>query len=106
VLENETNAEENMTNEGTLRFRTSPAAAPSFNEEGIVILHTGKGRLFSSNHTGAQIWLGIEQQLPVEIIVQRISGEYQVPQNVVREQTFSFLDQLQRNELVQRRAGQ
>ncbi|HEY6807027.1 MAG TPA: PqqD family protein [Pyrinomonadaceae bacterium] len=96
-----------MTNEiGNLRFTASPEATPSFHDDGLVILHTGKGRLFSSNRTGAQIWRGIERQLPVEVIVQQLSGEYQIPQNIARAHTFDFLDQLQSHELVQRRAGQ
>jgi len=87
-------------------FSPTHEAAASFHDDGIVILHTGKGRLFSSNRTGAQIWRGIEQQLPVEMIVQQLSGEYQIALNTAREHTFDFLVQLQRNELVQREARQ
>ena len=96
-----------MTNEiSNFSFSTTAEAAASFNDEGIVILHTGKGRLFKSNRTGAQIWRGIEQQLPVEVVVQQLSGEYQIPLNSAREHTAGFLAQLQRHELVEREVRQ
>lgn len=96
-----------MTNEiSNFSFTVTPEAAASFHDDGIVILHTGKGRLFSSNRTGAQIWRGIEQQLPVEVIVQRLSGEYQIALNDAREHTIGFLAQLQRHELVRQEVGQ
>ena len=83
-------------------FTVSPDAAVSFHDDGIVILHTGKGRLFSSNLTGAQIWRGVEQQLSMDVIAREISGEYQIPLTTAREHTVHFMAQLQRHELVQR----
>ena len=34
-------------------FTVNPEAAASFHHDGVVILHTGKGSLFTSNETGA-----------------------------------------------------
>ena len=93
-----------MTNE--ISFTTTPEAAASFHDDGIVLLHTGKGTLFSSNRTGAQIWRGIEQQLPVEVIAQQLSGEFQVALNIAREHTAGFMAQLQQHELIQQEARQ
>ena len=87
-------------------FSPTREAAASFNDDGIVILHTGKGRLFKSNKTGAQIWRGIEQQLPVEVIVQQISDDYEIALNTAREHTAGFMAQLQQHELVQREVRQ
>lgn len=96
-----------MTHEvNNFSFSPAPEAAASFNDDGVVILHTGQGRLFRSNRTGAQIWRGIEQQLPVEVIVQQLSGEYQIELNAAREHTAGFLAQLQRHELVAREVRQ
>ncbi len=92
-----------MTHEiNNFSFSPTPEAAASFNDDGVVILHTGKGRLFSSNLTGAQIWRGIEQQLSTDVIARQISGEYQIPLTTAREHTVHFLAQLQGHELVQR----
>jgi hypothetical protein len=84
-------------------FTVSPQAAASFHDDGIVILHTGKGRLFSSNRTGAQIWCGLEQRLSMDVIARELSGSYQIPLATAHEHAVHFLAQLQRHELVQRK---
>jgi hypothetical protein len=92
-----------MTNKvNDFRFVVNPQAAASFNDRGIVILDTGKGCLFSSNGTGARIWCGLEQQLPVEVIAEQISSEYQIARSTAREHTLSFLTALEQQALVQR----
>jgi hypothetical protein len=92
-----------MTNQiSNFRFTAIPEAESSFHDDGVVILHTGKGSLFSSNRTGAQIWRGVEQKLSVDVIAQQISGKYQIELTTAREHTFSFLTELQRHALVQR----
>ena len=83
-------------------FSPNREAAASFHDTGIVILHTGKGCLFSSNRTGAQIWRGVEQKLSVDVIAQQLSGEYQIELNTARAHTFGFLAELQQHQLVQR----
>ena len=85
-------------------FTVNPEAAASFHHDGIVILHTGKGRLFTSNETGARIWRGIEQQLPLEAIAEQISGEYNITRTTAREQAGRFLAELERHNLIQREA--
>ena len=92
-----------MSNEITnLTFMTTPEAAASFHDEGVVILHTGQGRLFRSNQTGATIWRGVEQKLSVDVIARQICSEYQIELNIAREHTFNFVAQLQRHALVQK----
>jgi hypothetical protein len=86
------------------RITVSSEAAASVHDEGIVILHTRIGRLFSSNLTGAQIWRCIEQQLPFEAIAEKISGEYQIAKAIAREHTARFLAELERHSLIVRGA--
>lgn len=85
-------------------FTVNPEAAASFHDDGIVILHTGKGRLFTSNETGARIWRGVERQLPLEAIAEEISGEYNIARTTAREHTGRFLAELERHKLIQREA--
>jgi hypothetical protein len=71
-----------MTNQSSdLSFIPSPEAAASFHDDGVVILHTGKGSLFTANRIGARIWRGIEQQLSSEAIAngnqRRVSSRLQ-----------------------------
>jgi hypothetical protein len=92
-----------MTNEiSNLSFSATPEAAASIHDDGVVILHTGKGSLFSSNRTGAQIWRGVEQKLSADVIAQQLHSEYRIELKTARAHTFGFLAELQRHELVQR----
>lgn len=85
-----------------ISFIVNPEAAASFHDEGIVILHAGNGRLFSSNRTGARIWRGVERQLPLEAIAEEISGEYEIARTTAREHTARFLAELERHTLIRR----
>ena len=83
-------------------FCLSPEATASAHEDGIVILHTGKGRVFSSNKSGALIWRGIEQQRSLDGIVEEVSGEFQIAGTTARAHTLNFLAALERQSLIQR----
>ena len=85
-------------------FTANPEAAASFHDDGIVILHTGRGSLFTSNNTGARIWRGVEQQLPLEAIAEAISSEYKIARTTAREHTSRFLAQLEQHQLIYREA--
>ncbi len=92
-----------MTNQTTeISFTVNPEAVSSFHNDGLVILHAGSGRLFTSNETGARIWRGIEQQLPLETIAKEISGAYRIPGATAREHTFNFLAALEQQALIKR----
>jgi coenzyme PQQ synthesis protein D (PqqD) len=90
---------------GDFSFTVNPEAAASFHDDGIVILHTGVGRLFTSNGTGARIWRGVERQLPLEIIAEQLSGEYNIARTTAREHTAHFLAELERQTLIRREAA-
>jgi len=85
-------------------FTVNSEAAASLHDDGIVILHTGRGCLFSANRIGARIWRGIEQQMPLETIAEQISSEYQIDLTSAREHTDHFLAQLQKQKLILREA--
>ena len=82
----------------------NPEAAVSFHDDGIVILHTSRGCLFTANRIGARIWRGVEQQRSLERIAEEISGEYQIALTTAREHTDHFLAQLQKQKLIQKEA--
>lgn len=84
------------------QITVNPEAAASFHDDGIVILHAGRGCLFTANSIGARIWRSVEQQMPLEAIAEEISGEYQIPLTTAREHMDHFLAQLQRQKLIQK----
>ena len=90
---------------GDLSFTVHPKAVASFHDDGIVILHTGVGRLFTSNGTGARIWRGVERQMPLEAIADEISEEYKITRATACEHTARFLAELERHTLIQRGAA-
>ena len=87
------------------QLKISSEAAASVHENGVVILDAGKGRLFSSNQTGAYIWRCIEQHLSLEAIADKVSSEYQIDSGSAREHTARFVAELERYSLVARRAA-
>lgn len=86
------------------RFIVNPEASASIHDDGIVILHLGSGRLYTSNETGASIWRRVEQQLPVGAIAEEISAEYQIAHSTSREHVARFLTELEQHTLIQREA--
>jgi hypothetical protein len=90
---------------GGFSFSVNPEAVASFHDGGMVILHTGAGRLFASNRTGARIWRGVERQLPLEAIADELSGEYKIARTTAREHAASFLAVLERHTLIRRGAA-
>lgn len=92
-----------MMNQNTeISFTVSPEAVRSFHDDGVVILQAGAGRLFTSNETGARIWRGIEQQLPVETIATEISTAFQIARTTAREHTLNFLTALEQQGLIRK----
>lgn len=85
-----------------ISFTVNPEAVRSFHDDGVVILHAGNGRLFTSNEIGARIWRGLEQQLPLEAIAKEISNAYQIACNTAREHTLNFLTALEQQALIKR----
>ena len=95
----------NMTNQTTeSSFTVNPEAAASIHDHGIVILHTGIGRVFRSNLTGARIWSGIERRLSLDAIAEEISGAFQIARSTAREHALQFLAELERHTLIHRAA--
>jgi len=85
-----------------VNFKVSAQAIASIHDDGIVILHTGSGRIFTSNITGARIWNGIERHLHLESIADEISSAYEIAQTTARDHALRFLAELERHSLVQR----
>jgi hypothetical protein len=84
------------------KFYLSREASASAHGDGIMILHTGKGRVFSSNKTGAVIWRGIERGRSLDGIVEEISSDFQIAEPTARAHTLSFLAALEQQTLIKR----
>lgn len=87
---------------GNFSFSVRREVTASTHDDGIVILHTGKGRVFSSNRTGALIWRGLEQGQSFEGIVAEVSDQFQIPGPTARMDTVNFLAALEQQALIKR----
>ncbi|MEA2437069.1 MAG: hypothetical protein QOF65_1625 [Thermoleophilaceae bacterium] len=76
-----------------------PLAAPVDDE--LVMLDPRKGRYFGLNPIGARIWELIEEPRSVESLCARLQAEFDVPDETCRADVLAFLEQLQREELVE-----
>lgn len=86
------------------RFSVNPEASASVHDDGIVILHLGSGRMYSSNSAGARIWGAIERKLSLEAIAEEISSACQIAVTTAREHAVRFLAELEQHALIQQEA--
>lgn len=69
---------------------------------GIVFLHTGTGKLFTSNAMGARIWRGLAEQVGLDSIAAGISSELGVPRQQAEEDAAEFVAVLEARGLISR----
>jgi len=86
-------------------IKKRPEAVASVHEGGLVILDNSRGRLYSSGPAGALIWRCIEQRLSLEAIAEALNADFHVEPTMALEHTVRFVEQLQANGLVERRAA-
>ncbi len=72
----------------------------SVHEDGLVLLHAGRGRVFSANRVGAHIWRGLTEGQSPELVAAAISREFEVPAERAHEDTIAFVAQLERAGLL------
>lgn len=88
-----------------LRFRVAPDVKASLHAQGLVLIHLGKGTVFSANRIGAMIWKGAAEQWSLDRVAASISREYHIPRQTVHEDAARFLAQLAAEGLLVSDAG-
>lgn len=83
-------------------INTGRQVAASIHDDGVVLLHTGSGRLFASNRTGARIWEALERSVPVPAIATGITDCYGIPHEKAAREVACFLEQLEHHGLLER----
>jgi hypothetical protein len=81
-------------------LRIAPEVKASPNANGLVLIHLGKGTVFSANRVGAMIWNAVAERLSIEKVAETISAEFQIPAQTVRRDAAEFLAQLQAEGLL------
>ena len=69
-------------------------------EDEIVVVHLGRNHVFSLNPTGARLWELIAEGCTPAEAIERMLGEFDVPETELRSEVSSFLKQLLREGLL------
>jgi len=93
------------TSAGKSRALLSREVTTSFHEGGVVLLHIGRGLVYSANLTGARILERMMAGDTAEAVVDRISLDCEVPREQVARDTFRFLNELKTHGLLQGSGG-
>ena len=71
-------------------------------DEGAVLKDMKTGGTFSLNPVGARVWTMLQEDIPAEEIVDRISLDYQTPREIVESDLREFIKNLENHFLVLR----
>lgn len=99
------NKRANPMGSGLLGFRVAPDVKASSHSQGIVLMNSTRGTVFSANRAGAMIWNGVSQRWPIDRIVESISREFHVPPMDARDDATEFVAQLAAEGLLVRDAN-
>ena len=82
------------------RFRSDPDVVARRVQDEVVLVQLGRNEVYALNRTGARLWeLLIDGCRPTEA-VERMLGEFDVPEPELRAEVDSFLDLLLREGLL------
>ena len=83
-----------------LGFHVAPEVKASLHPDGVVLIHLGKGTVFSANRVGAMIWNGAAERWSLERVAESISSEFHIPAQTVEQDAAEFLAQLEAEGLL------
>jgi len=95
----------NQPERARVMFRVAPDVKASQHPDGVVLIHHGRGTVFSANRVGAMIWKGVAEHRSIDNVAESISGEFHIPAQTVRQDAAVFLAQLQAEGLLVPDAG-
>jgi len=77
-----------------LKLRVAPDVKASLHPNGVVLIHLGRGTVFSANRVGAMIWKGAAEGWSLGKVAESISSELHVAPATVQQDAAEFLAQL------------
>src|SRR5580704_435516 len=81
-------------------LRVAPDVKASQHPGGVVLIHLGRGTVFSANRVGAMIWNGIAERHSLEKVAQSIGSEFHIPLETALGDAAAFVAQLQADGLL------
>lgn len=65
-----------------------------------VMMNLDKGQYFMMNEVGSKIWDIIEEKVSVKQIIKRLREEYEVDEEICKDNVINFLGQLNKADLI------
>jgi hypothetical protein len=90
---------------GRIKFHVAADVKASHHPDGVVLIHMGRGTVFSANRVGALIWKGAARQCSLDQVTACISGEFHIPPQTAAQDAAEFLEQLTAEGLLVRDAN-
>lgn len=81
-------------------FHIAADVTASRHSGGLVLIHQGKGVVFSANRVGAMIWNGAVERWSLDRVAESISSEFHISRETARQDAMDFLAQLASEGLV------
>lgn len=85
---------------GELNLRVAPEVKASVHPEGVVLIHHGRGAVFSANRVGARIWNGAAEHWSIQKLTASISNEFHIPPQDALKDAEEFLARLEAEGLL------
>jgi hypothetical protein len=85
---------------GRLRFRVAPDVKASLHADGVILIHLGRGTVFSANLVGARIWSGAAERWSMGKLAAFISGEFNISPETAQRDAAEFLERLEAEGLL------
>ena len=79
---------------GSPGFHIAADVTASRHSDGLVLIHQGKGVVFSANRVGALIWNGAVQRWSLDRVAESISSEFHISRETAWQDAMDFLAQL------------
>jgi hypothetical protein len=92
--------EQNAAEAASLRYHVAPDVRASLHPDGVVLIHLGKGTVFSANRVGARIWSGAAERWSMGKLTDFLSVEFHIPAEIAQRDAAAFLEQLQAEGLL------
>jgi hypothetical protein len=81
-------------------IQISPSVRSVFSQDGAVLMEIQQGMMYTSNPVGGRILELLSQGLPESDVVETISRECDTPQETVRHDFETFIEQLRSYSIV------
>ena len=92
--------EQAQVDSGGLKLHVAPDVKASLHAEGVVLIHLGKGTVFSANLAGARIWSGAAKRWSIQKLASSLAGEFHISVQAALQDAAEFLAQLEAEGLL------